>query len=125
MSFKYSNLLYKLSFDGMILKYQMRPLLRFLLLRSITATTLEFCVRDISKYRSKGFHPLMKGYKLELSQWNTAINSFTQRNIPTIYLLNLSKKHISALNTIVELELSLDKSKPNWFLPRDYGRMVG
>lgn len=124
MRFKCENLLYELSFDGTILKYTRKPLLRLILLNPFGTKQLEFCAKEISKCDNSSILNMLNSYRLELAQWNPASDKMQYRKLPGIYLLGMDRLHTSVLSRIIHHETRLDKKKQTWFIPRDYGRMV-
>ncbi len=125
MHFKYENMLYKLSFDGTILKYTRKPLLRWLLLNPFGTRKVEFPAREISDCQTFTVNPIIHSFRLVVAQWHPVKNEMTYRGVSPIYIIGGNKLCTSALSRIIYHETILDKKQQTWFIPRDYESIAG
>ncbi len=125
MRFNYENLLYKITFDGTILKYTKKRLLRWLTLSVFDRRQTEFPVTEISACKTKNPFYIFKTHQFELARWNQATGKMSHATLSAIYLFRWHESAISDLSRVINHETMMDKRQQTWFIPRDYGRMVG
>lgn len=125
MRFKYENLFYKITFDGSILSYSSKRLLRWFLLRPFEPCWAEFPVNEISTCKTSAVSSKLNCYQFELASWNTSSGQAKYRKLPGIYLRNDDVSAIADLSKIIDYETRMDKKQQNWFIPRYYSRMTG
>ncbi len=117
-SIKTRNAFYELKFDGDLLLYRTRVLLRLITLFS-NKSNLTIPVNIVSEFSQSSFLGLFNCYHLTIV--TNGLGKKKTRILPPIYLLRLPwSKTDRKFCSIVETEKDLNKRSIAWYVPRRY-----